>query len=69
MGLLKKNGATEGSDSNGLSMMTEKTWLSSYLYSMGLPEKSAGAAGSGSGKPSRTTERVAFFLYLFYGAT
>jgi hypothetical protein len=39
MGLLKKNGATEGSDSNGLSMTTEKTWPSSYLYSMGYLRK------------------------------
>ncbi len=32
---------------------------------MGLPEKSAGAAGSGSGEPSMTTEKARRLLLIF----
>jgi hypothetical protein len=47
-------------------MTTRKAWSSSsYLYFMGLPEKSAGAAGSGSNKLSLTTERKGWSYSTF----
>ncbi len=43
----------------------KNAWSSSYLYSMGLPKKSDGAAGSGSGEPSMTTDNRRGILLIF----
>jgi hypothetical protein len=43
----------------------QNAWPSSYLYPIGLPEKSAGAAGSGSDAPRLTTEKSRGLLLIF----
>jgi hypothetical protein len=57
-----------GSGSNELNMTTRKAWSSSYLYSMGLPEKSDGAAGSDSNGLNMTTEkRCGLLIFILWG--
>jgi hypothetical protein len=43
----------------------KNAWSSSYLYSMGLPKKSDGAAGSGSNELNMTTEKRHGLLLIF----
>ncbi len=43
----------------------KKAWSSSYLYSMGLPEKSACAAGSGSNELNMTTKKAWSSSYCY----